>query len=339
MLSTTRSVVILSSFSAAAWAAEQRLRGSNGTHTLTSSGPCCSFDGCQTCADWCTQQGKDVCLAPQGAPGGGCDNSGSDPNAAPPQWCEAGAGNAGKLTAAAPADLASPDCSEFCCWSPVVGDCGSCGDDWNNRMYALGCNVPCSGPGCAANGGHFNEKDDYKSSCPKPMCQAGLGSPANDAPAAPSASKQAGNVTAEPLTSSGPCCSFDGCQTCADWCTQQGKDVCLAPQGAPGGGCDNSGSDPNAAPPQWCEAGQLSANDAPKLAASTVTSGDKCSQFCCWSGSDCGSCGDDWNNRMYEEGCQVPCTGANCGSGQAHQYFNTQAGALEYCSSPGFKCY
>jgi hypothetical protein len=67
------------------------------------------------------------------------------------------------------------------------------------------------------------------------------------------------------LTSSGPCCSFDGCKTCADWCTQQGKDVCLARQGAPGGGCDNSHNDPRAHPPQWCEAGagELSANDAP----------------------------------------------------------------------------
>merc|ERR1712137_1390392 len=140
--------------------------GSNGTQSLTSSGPCCSFDGCKTCAGWCTQQGQDVCLAPQGAPGGGCDNSHSDPHAAPPQWCQAGAG---KLSA-------------------------------------------------------------------------------NDAPAS--------DDVKLPVS---------GCKTCADWCTQQGKDVCLAPQGAPGGGCDNSHSDPHAAPPQWCQAGagKLSANDAP----------------------------------------------------------------------------
>merc|ERR1712087_1028764 len=102
------------------------------------------------CADWCTQQGKDVCLAPQGAPGGGCDNSHSDPSAAPPQWCQAGAGK-----------LSAND-------APVSDDV----------------KLPVSG----SNG-------------------------------------------TQSLTSSGPCCSFDGCKTCADWCTQQGKGVCLAPQG------------------------------------------------------------------------------------------------------------
>jgi hypothetical protein len=202
--------------------------------------------------------------------------------------------------------------------------------------------------GCQADGaqcgiqGESKSEDQYNCRyCNQPKPTGGSITDGADCqlPSAVLAEPVSGSNGTHALTSSGPCCSFDGCKTCADWCTQQGKDVCLAPQGAPGSGCDNSGSDPNAAPPQWCEAGQLSANDAPKLAASTVTSGDKCSQFCCWSGSDCGSCGDDWNNRMYEEGCQVPCTGANCGSGQAHQYFNTQAGALEYCSSPGFKCY
>jgi len=182
----------------------------NLTAKLASEEGCCSFDGCKTCADWCTQQGKDVCLAPQGAPGGGCDNSHSDPHAAPPQWCEAGAGG---LTTTAPAP--------------------------------------------------------------------------------PSASTQADNLTAK-LASEEGCCSFDGCTTCADWCTQQGKDVCLAPQGAPGGGCDNSHSDPHAAPPQWCEAGagELSANGAPVSEDVKLASGDSCSQFCCWWGSDCGSCGE-----------------------------------------------
>jgi len=195
-------------------------------------------------------------LAPQGAPGGGCDNSHSDPDAAPPQWCEAGAGG---LT--------------------------------------------------------------------------------TTAPASPSANTQADNLTAQ-LASEEGCCSFDGCKTCADWCTQQGKDVCLAPQGAPGGGCDNSHSDPDAAPPQWCEAGagELSANDAPVSDDVRLASGDSCGQFCCWSGSDCGTCGDDWNSRMYEAGCEVPCSGANCGSGGPHQYFQTQPGALGNCNSPGFKC-
>merc|ERR1712084_215693 len=103
--------------------------GSNGTQSLTSSGPCCSFDGCKTCADWCTQQGKGVCLAPQGAPGGGCDNSHSDPSAAPPQWCQAGAGKLSANDAPVSDDvkLASGDsCRQFCCWWPHDSDCDSC---------------------------------------------------------------------------------------------------------------------------------------------------------------------------------------------------------------------
>jgi hypothetical protein len=78
---------------------------------------------------------------------------------------------------------------------------------------------------------------------------------------------------------------------------------------------------------------QLRGSSAP--GASTLASGDACSQFCCWSGSDCGSCGDEWNNRMYEEGCRVPCSGPNCGPGKAHQYFNTQPNAMANCQPPG----
>merc|ERR1712084_131717 len=95
-------------------------------------------------------------------------------------------------------------------------------------------------------------------------CDAGAGElSANDAPASDDVKPVSGSNGTQSLTSSGPCCSFDGCKTCASWCTQQGKDVCLAPQKA--GGCDNSHSDPHAAAPQWCDAGagELSANDAP----------------------------------------------------------------------------
>ena len=329
MLSMTRSVVILSSFSAAAWAAEQRLRGSNATQPLTSSGPCCSFDGCKTCADWCTQQGRDVCLAPQGAPGGGCDNSHSDPSAHPPQWCGAGELSANdaqlrasSVTCSSQAVKACADSNLFCIYDKAGcqaggAQCGirgeSKGDDQYNCRY---CDQPKPTGGSITDGAH---------------CQL---------PLAVLAEPVSGSNGTQPLTSSGPCCSFDGCKTCADWCTQQGKEVCLAPA-KPGPGCDSSGDDSHAAPPQWCEAGagELSANDAPVSDDVELASGDSCSQFCCWSGSDCGSCGDDWNNRMYEAGCQVPCTGANCGPGQAHQYFNTQPGALGNCNSPGIKCY
>ena len=169
MLSMTRSVVILSSFSAAAWAAEQRLRGSNATQSLTSSGPCCSFDGCKSCADWCTQQGKDVCLAPQGAPGGGCDNSHSDPHAAPPQWCEAGAGELSANDAPVSDDVklaSGGGCGQFCCW--WGSDCGTCGDDWNSRMYEAGCKVPCAGPNCGAHQGYFNAQAGALRNCNSP---------------------------------------------------------------------------------------------------------------------------------------------------------------------------
>merc|ERR1712087_807674 len=81
-------------------------------------------------------------------------------------------------------------------------------------------------------------------------------------------------------------------------------------------------------------AGELSANGAPVSEDVKLASGGSCSQFCCWSGSDCGSCGDDWNNRMYAPGCQVECSGPNCGPGKAHQYFNTQADWKNSCPTP-----
>jgi len=71
------------------------------------------------------------------------------------------------------------------------------------------------------------------------------------------------------------------------------------------------------------------------LAAELASSAEDCSQFCCWSpAGDCGECGTDWNNRMYAPGCQVECSGANCGPGKAHQYYNTQADWQTSCSTP-----
>jgi hypothetical protein len=37
---------------------------------------------------------------------------------------------------------------------------------------------------------------------------------------------------------------------------------------------------------------------------------------------------------MYAPGCQVECSGPNCGSGKAHQYYNTQADWKSSCSTP-----
>ena len=66
---------------------------------------------------------------------------------------------------------------------------------------------------------------------------------------------------------------------------------------------------------------------------SLASSSNLCSSFCCWSGG-CSGCGTDWNSRMYAPGCQVECSGPNCGPGKAHQYYNTQADWKTSCSTP-----
>jgi len=253
-------------------------------------------------------------LAPQGAPGGGCDNSHSDPHAAPPQWCEAGAGELSANGAPVSEDvkLASGDsCSQFCCW--WGSDCGSCGDDWNNRMYEAGCQVPCTGANCGPGQSHqyFNTQPGALDNCKPPGFTCEAGELTGGGAAALFASKQAGNLTAK-LASEEGCCSFDGCKTCADWCTQQGKDVCLAPQGAPGGGCDNSHSDPSAHPPQWCEAG---ANQSPLEQSLTAESYPHINPPGCSGGCDC-----DW---LPTDNCQDK---EWCCAGACRDYYHNPAG-------------
>ncbi|CAK0819858.1 unnamed protein product [Prorocentrum cordatum] len=72
------------------------------------------------------------------------------------------------------------DCSSFCCWRPA-GECSDCGTDWNNRMYAPGCHVECSGPNCGPGKAHqyYNTQFDWDSSCSTRVCgseQGGLSS-------------------------------------------------------------------------------------------------------------------------------------------------------------------
>jgi hypothetical protein len=68
------------------------------------------------------------------------------------------------------------DCSSFCCYWPA-GECSDCGKDWNNRMYAPGCQVECSGPNCGLGKPHqfYNTQSDWESSCPTPVCGSELG--------------------------------------------------------------------------------------------------------------------------------------------------------------------
>ncbi|CAK0877289.1 unnamed protein product [Prorocentrum cordatum] len=47
--------------------------------------------------------------------------------------------------------------SNYCCWWPQPGQCGSCGTDWNNRVYLPGSNCP-----------GFNERSDAYSGCTSP---------------------------------------------------------------------------------------------------------------------------------------------------------------------------
>ncbi|CAK0850685.1 unnamed protein product [Prorocentrum cordatum] len=47
--------------------------------------------------------------------------------------------------------------SNYCCWWPQPGQCGSCGTEWSNRVYLPGSNCP-----------GFNERSDAYSGCHSP---------------------------------------------------------------------------------------------------------------------------------------------------------------------------
>ena len=208
--------------------------------------------------------------------------------------------------------LPKDDCqkNQWCCaWA--------CRDHYQNP-------ADCSGADLLANQSQLEPAPTSSPSPPSGPCKVGCDPNSNPAG----------------LCSGGVACPGTGCcdgvpkvAPCQVGCDPNSNPAGLCPGRVtcPGTGCCDGVSTPGA--------GELSANDAPASDDVKLASGDSCNQFCCWSppGSDCGTCGDDWNNRMYEAGCKVPCSGPNCA---AHQgYFNTQKGALQNCHQPGSKCY
>jgi len=195
-----------------------------------SAGKCC-FNGCgdpSSCnTDYRTT--KEQRLAPQAAPGGGCVSSPPHGHGAKPSWCPGLAAPIAVKTM----ELASDGSSGKCCFNGC-GDLSSCKTDYCTTKEE--CLAPQGAPGGGC------DSSPPRGHGAKPSWGPGLAVPIT--------------VNTTELASEGSAgkCCFNGCgdpSSCkTDYCTT--KEQCLAPQGAPGGGCDSSLPHGHGAKPSWC---------------------------------------------------------------------------------------
>jgi hypothetical protein len=318
-----RSAVILSTLSAGALAADQQLRGSSGD---TGNNKCLQNPQ----GDWTPPQGWDNDCSWMQCDGNGhngddCQRTDDSANQCR-DWnlfignhdvCNIPAGNGhGKI---------------FCF--------GDVKDQWEHDQLINNCQWLKNGDECGTDDNAQWCRDQNSHACPR-QCPRGALTVA--APAALPVSKQAGNLTVE-LASDEGCCSFDGCETCAQWCTQQGKEVCLAPQGAHGGGCDNSHIDPHAHPPQWCPPGAgakvpaaLTANDA--LAAAASTTCGVLPQCAALSQTQPSQCPDAGSGNCKVNSAKMCIYNPKCVSGETSFGCVVDTGC-QYVDTPSAACY
>jgi len=116
----------------------------------------CPASGC------CDKPGPTPAPTPSPSPPSGPCKVGCDPHSNPigrcPDLSDCPASGCCDKPGPTPAPTPGSGCaSNYCCWWPQPGQCGSCGTHWSNRVYLPGSNCP-----------GFNERSDAYSGCTSP---------------------------------------------------------------------------------------------------------------------------------------------------------------------------